>query len=152
MISIYQLICFLCLSYGNNWYAGLQIATAMMYMHEHSIIFRDLKPQNIGFDVRGDVKIFDFGLARIMPEDGNPYTDTFEMSGAGSPRWAFPWANWLHVKVDFLTSCAVSAVLTLKIHVTWSFEWQTLQLEIRCVHFRHRFVADLVVSNTICVY
>ena len=58
----------------------------MKYMHKHSIIFRDLKPQNIGFDVRGDVKIFDFGLARIMPEDGNPYTDTFEMSGAGSPR------------------------------------------------------------------
>ena len=32
------------------------------------------------------VKIFDFGLARIMPEDGCAHNDTFDMSGAGSPR------------------------------------------------------------------
>ena len=49
-----------------------------------------IKQANIGFDVRGDVKIFDFGLARIMPQDGNPYTDEFEMSGAGSPRYMAP--------------------------------------------------------------
>ncbi|KAL7526321.1 hypothetical protein ACHAXR_001425 [Thalassiosira sp. AJA248-18] len=63
---------------------------AMTYLHSHSIIFRDLKPANIGFDVRGDVKIFDFGLARIMPEGGTPYDDLFEMSGAGSPRYMAP--------------------------------------------------------------
>lgn len=39
------------------------IAQAIQYLHQRNIIFRDLKPQNIGFDVRGDVKIFDFGLA-----------------------------------------------------------------------------------------
>ena len=37
------------------------------------------------------MKIFDFGLARVMPEDdGCPYTDEFEMSGAGSPRYMAP--------------------------------------------------------------
>ena len=35
------------------------------------------------------MKIFDFGLARVMP-DGCPYTDTFLMSGAGSPRYMAP--------------------------------------------------------------
>ena len=45
---------------------------------------------NIGFDVRGDVKIFDFGLARIMPEEGDPNHDFFKMSGAGSPRYMAP--------------------------------------------------------------
>ncbi|KAL7537231.1 hypothetical protein ACHAWF_005697 [Thalassiosira exigua] len=44
---------------------AIQIAAAIKYMHEHSIIFRDLKPANIGFDVQGDMKIFDFGLLRI---------------------------------------------------------------------------------------
>ena len=39
------------------------------------------------FQVRGDAKLFDFGLARFCPEgDGSPSTDTFEMSNAGSPR------------------------------------------------------------------
>ena len=36
--------------------AALQISAAVTYLHEHSIIYRDLKPQNIGFDVRGDGK------------------------------------------------------------------------------------------------
>lgn len=70
--------------------AALQIACGLKYLHSHKIIFRDLKPANIGFDVRGDVKIFDFGLARVMPDGGCPYTDTFLMSGAGSPRYMSP--------------------------------------------------------------
>ena len=69
---------------------ALQIAAALQYLHSHSIIFRDLKPCNIGFDVRGDVKIFDFGLARVVPDGGCPETDVFKMSGAGSPRYMAP--------------------------------------------------------------
>jgi hypothetical protein len=64
----------------------LQIAAAFVYLHEKKIIFRDLKPANVGFDVRGDVKLFDFGLAKMMPSDGDVYNDGFIMSGAGSPR------------------------------------------------------------------
>lgn len=69
---------------------ALQISAGIKYLHSHSIIFRDLKPANIGFDVRGDVKIFDFGLSRVMPQNGNTYNDEFEMSGAGSPRYMAP--------------------------------------------------------------
>ena len=29
---------------------ALQISSALMYLHEKNIMFRDLKPQNIGFD------------------------------------------------------------------------------------------------------
>ena len=68
----------------------LQIAAAFVYLHEKNIIFRDLKPDNVGFDVRGDVKIFDFGLSRVMPSDCNTYDEVFEMSGAGSPRYMAP--------------------------------------------------------------
>ena len=55
-----------------------------------SIVYRDLKPDNIGFDVRGDVKIFDFGLSRQFPtekdEDG-----TYKMTGdTGSMRYMAP--------------------------------------------------------------
>mmetsp|Transcript_24203 Transcript_24203/g.37953 ORF Transcript_24203/g.37953 Transcript_24203/m.37953 type:complete len:496 (-) Transcript_24203:135-1622(-) len=73
-----------------QWDVCLRIAAALDYLHEKNIIFRDLKPANVGFDVRGDVKLFDFGLATIMSPDGDPYVDTFEMSGAGSPRYMAP--------------------------------------------------------------
>mmetsp|Transcript_83869 Transcript_83869/g.125732 ORF Transcript_83869/g.125732 Transcript_83869/m.125732 type:complete len:392 (+) Transcript_83869:60-1235(+) len=39
------------------------IASGLEYLHSQNIILRDLKPQNIGFDSRGEVKIFDFGFA-----------------------------------------------------------------------------------------
>ena len=38
----------------------------------------------------GDVKLFDFGLAKMMPPIGNSYNDQFVMSGAGSPRYMAP--------------------------------------------------------------
>ncbi|KAI2511167.1 protein tyrosine kinase [Fragilaria crotonensis] len=43
---------------------ALPIADAMEYLHSRNIIFRDLKPDNMGFDSEGIVKLFDFGLAR----------------------------------------------------------------------------------------
>jgi len=63
------------------------LAAALRYLHSKNIAYRDLKPDNIGFDVRGDVKIFDFGLAReIIPEE-KVDDDLYKMSGnTGSLR------------------------------------------------------------------
>ena len=44
--------------------AALSIADAMTYLHDKMIVFRDLKPANVGFDSRGVLKLFDFGFAR----------------------------------------------------------------------------------------
>ncbi|CAB9511943.1 Ephrin type-B receptor 3 (Fragment) [Seminavis robusta] len=44
-----------------------EICGAMEYLHERRMVARDLKISNIGFDVRGDVKLFDFGLSRWLP-------------------------------------------------------------------------------------
>jgi serine/threonine protein kinase len=55
-----------------------------------SIIYRDLKPNNIGFDVRGDAKLFDFGLATEFDAD-RTQGGTFKMTGdTGTIRYMAP--------------------------------------------------------------
>lgn len=67
------------------------LSTALEYLHSQRVMYRDLKPDNIGFDVRGDVKIFDFGLAREIPESDKLASDTYQMSGkTGSLRYMAP--------------------------------------------------------------
>lgn len=51
------------------------LASALVYLHSHGVIYRDLKQPNVGFDVRENVKLFDFGLAKALP--GKPNADGF---------------------------------------------------------------------------
>ena len=56
------------------------VSLLLTFCHR-SIIYRDLKPENVGFDVAGTLKLFDFGLCKeIIEEKG------FEMTGLTGSR------------------------------------------------------------------
>ena len=44
----------------------LQVLEAVQYAHEKSVIHRDLKPSNILVTESGQVRLLDFGVARLL--------------------------------------------------------------------------------------
>jgi serine/threonine-protein kinase len=65
---------------------GRKLASALEAAHGQKVIHRDIKPQNILLDEKGDPHLTDFGLARLS--DGPAFTrgGTF----LGTPQYASP--------------------------------------------------------------
>ena len=72
------------------------LALALHYLHTQAvpggiIMHRDLKPDNIGFTLDGQIKLIDFGLARVMENANAKSNERYEMSGeTGSLRYMAP--------------------------------------------------------------
>lgn len=41
-----------------------ELVLAIGHLHEHGIIYRDLKPENVMLDATGHIKLTDFGLSK----------------------------------------------------------------------------------------
>jgi serine/threonine protein kinase len=71
--------------------ASRDIANAIFFLHNKSIVYRDLKPDNLGFDVSGALKLFDFGLAKRMDTAEESSDGMYLLTGnTGSLRYMAP--------------------------------------------------------------
>ena len=70
---------------------GIDLASALQHLHKLRVVFRDLKPDNVGFDYSGSLKLFDFGLAKELDPRQRSAKGKYTMSGAtGSRRYMAP--------------------------------------------------------------
>ena len=65
-----------------------QLLRALSYAHRRGVIHRDIKPSNILVTAGGTVKVADFGIARIVEEDGVEAGEPGEI--VGSARYMSP--------------------------------------------------------------
>lgn len=58
-----------------------QAAAGLEHAHEQHVIHRDIKPANLLLDVRGTVRILDFGLARRRPDEPRGTVSALTVTG-----------------------------------------------------------------------
>jgi serine/threonine-protein kinase len=63
-----------------------RVAEALDHAHAHGVIHRDIKPANIMIDPRGDVKVMDFGIARMAGSN----RQTRHGHAVGTPAYMAP--------------------------------------------------------------
>lgn len=71
----------------------VRIADAVAEAHRRNVVHRDLKPSNVRVDGRGDPHLLDFGLARVVDDEGaaRPRRPvTMEGNLVGSLPWLSP--------------------------------------------------------------
>jgi serine/threonine-protein kinase len=66
------------------------VLQALDYAHKHSVVHRDMKPENVLLSDEGMVKVADFGIARLTDDTGPGGTATKTGTTVGTPQYMSP--------------------------------------------------------------
>ena len=106
--DLYKLLRSQKLSDDHVCYFTYQILRGVKYIHSSNVLHRDLKPPNLLLNSNCDLRICDFGLARIADPE-------YDHTGALTEYVATRWYRAPEVMLNAKVSTYVSICLTLRI-------------------------------------
>jgi serine/threonine-protein kinase len=69
----------------------LQVMDAIQYAHSQLVVHRDLKPANVMVTAAGEVRLLDFGIAKLLTDGQAQETELTQLGGrALTPQYAAP--------------------------------------------------------------
>ncbi|HEU5336173.1 MAG TPA: protein kinase, partial [Terriglobales bacterium] len=68
----------------------LDVIGAVNYAHANLVVHRDLKPSNVFVTTDGQIKLLDFGIAKLVEGEEEAATLTVQGGGAFTPHYAAP--------------------------------------------------------------
>jgi serine/threonine protein kinase len=113
-VSLKQFITQQSLSLKRSLDIVLQVSYALLHLHTHGIIHRDIKPENILMTESGQIKVIDFGIARL------PFSEKFQKLDSrgqtiGTPSYMSPEQKKDPESVSFNTDIYSLGVVTYEL-------------------------------------
>lgn len=90
-----------------------QVAYAIAHLHSHGVIHGDLKPENILITEAGDVKVIDFGIARLQEEIQKEKKKTGKI--IGTPTYMSPEQKEDPSKLSFASDIYALGVIAYEL-------------------------------------
>jgi len=115
-----------------------QMLQAVGYVHDQQLVHRDIKPSNFMLDSNGNIKLMDFGIAKMLDPGSAEYTQTHTSQVMGTPMYMSP-EQITEVKSVTVQSdiYSLGVVLWQMVMGKKPYDMQTLsnfQLQMKIVH------------------
>lgn len=127
-ISLRQFITQQNLSIKSSLDIILQVSYALLHLHTHGVIHRDLKLENILITEHGQVKLIDFGIAQLN-QDPKKKLPSHKGQFIGTPSYMSPEQKKDPLKVTFATDIYSIGVITFEL-IVGKPSYGTIQLSL----------------------